>query len=224
MKLSLDPRKILETPGVYNAFQRLTRTREYRRRFMEGVPLPAGARVLEVGCGPGTNFQFLPERKDVRYVGCDLDAQYIAHAKSRYGDRAEFFAAPVGALQTLGPKRFDTVIAWGLLHHLKDHEVRTLADEVAGLLEPGGSFCTFDPCFTYEQPLVERLLTACDRGRFVRYPEQYVALLDRRFSEVREEVWPPGTILRFSVAVLNAVKAAAQAADADARTNALFAG
>ena len=49
MKLSLDPRKILETPGVYNAFQRLTRTREYRRRFMEGVPLPAGARVLAAG-------------------------------------------------------------------------------------------------------------------------------------------------------------------------------
>ena len=160
---NLDPRRILGVPAVYNTFQKLTRTREYRRRFMEGVPVGPGSRVLEVGCGPGTNFEFLAPRPDVRYVGCDSDTIYIAHARQRFGDRAEFIAAPVGELRALGQRRFNTALAWGLLHHIRDADVRTLAAEIADLLEPGGSFCTFDPCFTERQPLVERLLTASER-------------------------------------------------------------
>lgn len=207
MGMRFDLRRALEIPAVYNVFQKMTRTREYRQRFMERVPIAPGARVLEVGCGPGTNVEFLPQGRGVQFVGCDADGRYIAHAQQKYGNgSASFYAMPVGGLRTLGFDRFDTVLAWGLLHHISDADLRTLADEVDQLLESGGTFCTFDPCFTDRQTLVERVLTACDRGRYVRYPEHYAALLGTRFANVTLDVWPPGTILPYSVTVCIATK------------------
>jgi hypothetical protein len=80
------------------------------------------------------------------------------------------------------------VIALALLHHLNDAEVLTLCGEVVPLLEPGGIFMTGDPCFTPNQSRLERFITSCDRGRYVRYPEQYRALLARKFPVVDMEV------------------------------------
>ena len=202
----MDLRKILDIPAAYDFFQRVTRTREYRRKFMQFVPIPPGGNVLEIGCGPGTNVEYLPQDKSIRYVGCDSDSAYITHARSRYTDGAQFFDTPVGGLRSLGVGPFDTALAWGLLHHISDAQVRTLAEEVDDLLVPGGKFCTFDPCFTTEQGLIARVLTACDRGRYIRYPEHYSALLGERFSEIETQSWPPGTVLPFSVTVIVASK------------------
>jgi SAM-dependent methyltransferase len=182
-----DPRKALEVPSVYNFFQRAVGAHRPRRRFFEEHIAPlAPARVLEVGCGPGTNCEWMP--KDIEYVGCDLSASYVAHARERYGDRYEFHSAPVGELAALGLKPFKVIIAVALLHHLTDDEVLTLCREVAMLLEPGGTFMTGDPCFTNEQGRWERFITSRDRGRYVRYPEQYRALLLKAFPEVGMEV------------------------------------
>jgi SAM-dependent methyltransferase len=40
-------------------------------------------RVLDVGCGPGTNAIYF---SDVDYLGIDLNPQYILDAERRYGD------------------------------------------------------------------------------------------------------------------------------------------
>jgi SAM-dependent methyltransferase len=182
-----DPRKILEYPPVYNFFQWAVGANKPRRQFIEEQVVPLGnGRVLEVGCGPGTNCAFIP--RSIEYVGCDLSEAYIAYARQRHGDRAEFFAAPVGQLAALGLKPFHAVIAIAVLHHLSDAEILTLCGEVIPLLEAGGVFITGDPCFVSGQKRLERYITSCDRGRYVRYPEQYRALLARSFPVVDMEV------------------------------------
>lgn len=182
-----DARKVLEYPPVYNLFQRAVGADKPRRRFIEEHIAPLGSgRVLEVGCGPGTNCAWMPG--SIEYVGCDLSETYIAYAKQRYGDRAKFFSAPVGQLAALSLKPFKAVIALAVLHHLNDAEVLTLCNEVLPLLEAGGTFMTGDPCFVSGQNRVERFVTSCDRGRYVRYPEQYQALLAKRFPVIDMEV------------------------------------
>ena len=98
MSLSFwDPRKFLELPPVYNFFQKAVGADKGRRHFIEEFVAPlAGGRVLEVGCGPGTNCEWFPD--NIEYVGCDIDEKYIAYAKKQYGSRAEFYATPVGKL------------------------------------------------------------------------------------------------------------------------------
>jgi SAM-dependent methyltransferase len=183
-----DPRKFLESSAVYNFFQKAVGAHKPRQRFFADHVAPLGkARVLDVGCGPGTNCSWMPP--GIEYVGCDLSESYIAHARARYGSRGEFFAAPVGEVAKLGLKPFDAVIAVTILHHLSDAQVLTLCDEVRQLLVPGGVFITGDPCFAVGQSRLEHFITSCDRGRYMRYPEQYRALLLQRFPVVDEDVW-----------------------------------
>jgi SAM-dependent methyltransferase len=182
-----DPRKVLEYPPIYNLFQKAVGADKPRRAFIAKHIAPLGrARVLEVGCGPATNCAWMP--REIEYVGCDQDEKYIAYARQQYGDRAEFYAAPVGQLQELGLKPFKAVIALALLHHLSDAQVLALCDEVLPLLEPGGTLMTGDPCFVVGMKRLERFITSRDRGRYVRYPEQYRDLLARRFRCVDMEV------------------------------------
>lgn len=180
-----DPRKALELPSFYNFFQWAVRADKSRRKFVQEHIAPLGkTRVLEVGCGTGTNCGWMPT--EVEFVGCDLNKAYIEYAQKRYGNRAEFYATPVGQLASLQLKPFKVIIALALLHHLNDAEVLTLCDEVKPLLEPGGMLMTGDPCFLREQGRLERFVTSCDRGKHLRYPEQYRDLLAQRFPVVEE--------------------------------------
>jgi SAM-dependent methyltransferase len=202
-----DARKILEYPPLYNFFQRLVGADKARRHLIEQIIAPlAPARVLEVGCGPGTNCAWIP--CDIEYVGCDLSESYIAYAKQRYGDRAQFFAAPVGQLAQLELKPFRAVIALNLLHHLDDNEVLTLCDEVIPLLESGGTFVTADPCIVPGQSFLERFVTSCDRGRYVRFPDQYRQLFATRFPTVAMEVGRSNAVLTANAGVLLRARAA----------------
>jgi SAM-dependent methyltransferase len=182
-----DLRKPLELPWFYNTFQHLVGAGKSRQAFITKYILPLKPTcVLEVGCGPGTNCHLFPD--NITYVGCDCDRDYIAYAQKQFGNRAEFHAVPVGQLRALNVPPFDVVIALCVLHHLNDEQVLTLSDEVHGLLKPGGVFITGDPCFTAEQSKLEHFITSCDRGQYVRYPQDYVALLEKRFSRVRQEI------------------------------------
>jgi SAM-dependent methyltransferase len=181
-----DPRKLLESPQVYNLFQRFVGGNKGRQVFIAKYILPRKPnRVLEVGCGPGTNCRSFPD--GTAYVGCDCDNGYIAYAKKQFGKRAEFYAVPVGQLRQLGVPPFDMIIALSVLHHLNDEEVLTLSDEVHDLLKPGGLFITADPCFMTGQSKLERFITSCDRGKFVRFPEDCMKLLGKRFPRVTWE-------------------------------------
>lgn len=189
----LDPRRFLEFPPVYNFFQGIVGANEFRRQFMNThvIPRVSGGRLLEIGCGPGTMCRYVPE--NVSYIGCDVSARYIEYAQKQFAGRGQFFATPVGHLATLEVEQFDVIIALGLLHHLNDGEIITLCDEVLGLLRPGGSFITGDPCITQEQSRIGRFIAACDRGKYIRFPEQYRAIIEQRFTQVRQEVKPAGT-------------------------------
>jgi SAM-dependent methyltransferase len=182
-----DPRKVLEYPPIYNFFQNAVGADKPRRRFIEEHITPLGrARVLEVGCGPGTNCAWMPE--GVEYVGCDLNAAYIEYARERYTGRGEFYVAGVGELAALELRPFKAIYALAVLHHLSDAEVLTLCDEVLALLEPRGMLITGDPCFFDGQGRIEHFITSCDRGHFVRHPEQYRDLLAQRFPRVELQV------------------------------------
>jgi SAM-dependent methyltransferase len=183
----LDPRQLLSRPAVYDAFQALVGGNNSRRMFIDEFVAPlAGSRVLEVGCGPGTNCRWVPST--VAYVGTDISPEYVSHAQAAYGDRAEFYNCPVGKLATLDVGRFAAVIAVNLLHHLADAEVLDLCDEVKTLLDDGGVLITADPCITPQQSRLERRITLMDRGKHVRSPKEYEGLVRQRFDHAAVRV------------------------------------
>ncbi|MBB6178612.1 class I SAM-dependent methyltransferase [Pseudorhizobium flavum] len=68
-------------------------TRKYyllgRDRAIEGLQLPSGGRLLEVGCGTGRNLLAAHRRyPDARLYGLDISAEMLASARRHFEDRA----------------------------------------------------------------------------------------------------------------------------------------
>jgi SAM-dependent methyltransferase len=119
-------------------------------------------RVLDVGCGPGTNAAHF---RDVEYLGIDLNPGYIRDAERRFGPR--FRVADVTAMRLDGGPGYDCILVNSLLHHLPDAGVDPLLEHLATLLSPGGRVHVLDLVLPETRSLA-RLLALWDRGDFPR--------------------------------------------------------
>jgi SAM-dependent methyltransferase len=115
------------------------RYRDYAPWMKEaiGFDLFRGKRVLEVGCGTGTDLlQFA--RGGAQVTGIDLTPRSVEIARRRfevYGLSGEF---AIGDAEDLAfpDESFDAVYSFGVLHHTPDTERAT--GEIRRVLRPGG--------------------------------------------------------------------------------------
>ena len=100
---------------------------------IELLELPAGARVVEVGCGKGELLARLARRYDVHALGVDLSAEYIEEAGRRAPAGVRFEQRDMNALD-LPDESFDLAVShaagWG--------DVRVTLEHLARLVRPGG--------------------------------------------------------------------------------------
>ena len=114
-----------------------------RQRFLDeiGQYLPAGGRVLDVGCGFGLfSLYYASVRPELQIAGLDRNARRIAMARAaagrlglgnvRYevGDARDFRG---GAL-------FDAAYMLDIVHHIPEEAVRPLLEQLAKVLPAGG--------------------------------------------------------------------------------------
>ncbi len=195
-------RGILSNAAIYELWSRMVGGERERSIFIRNHVRPeANARVLDLGCGTGELLNHLPS--DVRYLGIDISSEYIARAEERLGERGEFCIGDATVINSwLG--EFDLVIAFGVLHHLDDKEVRALFRNSASALTSSGRIVTVDPVFTSNQSYARRALMARDRGRHVRTREAYVALANFNFMSVQSYVYHDLLRIPYSHCILEA--------------------
>lgn len=108
-----------------------------RARYLERLLalLPAGAELLELGCGAGVPVaRALAER--CRVTGVDISAAQIALAR-QHVPGATFIQADMAALD-FPPASFDAVVGFYSLIHLPRAEHAALLGRIASWLRPGG--------------------------------------------------------------------------------------
>lgn len=178
-------RTILARPSVYELWSSLVGARNGRSTLVREYARPVeGARVLDLGCGPGELVRHLGE---VDYVGVDMSEEYIAAAKRLFGKQGDFRIGDATRLDA-SLEDFDLVLAFGVLHHLSDGEAESLLRGAARALGKGGRFVSVDPTFVPRQSRAARFLVSKDRGEHVRVPDAYEALAARVFANVRRAV------------------------------------
>lgn len=173
--------RLLESPLVYRTWQAPFASAKLEP-FLARVDLAHTRRVLDVGCGPGTN---APIFAGADYVGIDINPEYIRVASSRYPGR--WVVGDVTDETVLPDQQFDCVFANSLMHHLDDRSVRSLLGRMARLTASGGRVHVLDLVLPATVS-AGRVLAQLDRGRFARPVEQWRSL----FSEhLREEHFQP---------------------------------
>lgn len=147
------------------------------RPLLADVDLSRVRRVIDVGCGPGTNARHFAHAE---YVGLDINADYIADARRRYG--RDFRVADVTRLApgTIDPA--DMILLNSLLHHLDDAETHRTLAALSPLVAPGGSVHILDLVLP-ERLSMARVMARLDRGRYARSVGDWRAIFSAHFDE-----------------------------------------
>ncbi|HEY2121474.1 MAG TPA: class I SAM-dependent methyltransferase [Candidatus Acidoferrum sp.] len=138
-------------------------------------------RVLDVGCGPGTNANYF---SDVDYLGIDLNPQYVRDAERRYGDsngRRRFLAVDAAKFVAPPRERFDFVLVNSFLHHVDDGVVKGILANLRNLLTEDGYVHILDLVLP-DNASVPRFLARFDRGDFPRPLERWHELFSEFFE------------------------------------------
>ena len=142
MSMSLQERLIVNTPfrdwfmrGEMAAFRRL-------------ADLPAGATVLDMGCGRGTSIRLILDMfRPQRLVAFDIDAALVAQARrlaQRLGEAVEVRVADATSIP-FADAEFDAAFDLGMLHHVPNW--RGALREIARALKPGGVLYFAEPSY-----------------------------------------------------------------------------
>ena len=129
---------VLETRGADPAQQ------EMRQEFLRAIPFPAGAGVLEVGCGTGVQVRRLATWPAVRnVVGVDPAPFLIQRANELAGSASNTrFEVAAGEDLPFAAAEFDVVVFDSTLCHMTDS--RAGLSEAYRVLKPGGTLAAFD--------------------------------------------------------------------------------
>ncbi len=178
-------RSVLAVPAAYRLWWRLVGGPAWAKVLVQDYIQPmAGARILEIGCGPGTILRYLPESE---YLGFDLSSKYIEMAKKRF-PHAQFVCERVSQFSLAKHHSFDLVLALGIVHHLEDGEAKQLFQIAHDALKPGGKLVTVDGVWTCAQSPAARWLLARDRGEFIRSEKEYMGIASQVFGSVKPSV------------------------------------
>lgn len=96
--------------------------------------LPAGAKILEIGCGTGHNLAMLGEFGHVD--GLELDDEARALSEQRLG--RTIMSSPLPELAGVPDRQYDLIGAFDVIEHIDDD--RAALASIAAKLKPGGKF------------------------------------------------------------------------------------
>lgn len=116
------------------------RLRGFKSRFAKEVSgyLPAQARILELGCGVGSDAAYFA-RQGHTVLACDFSTTVIERNR-REIEGVEFFVADIADPFSFEDSSFDLVYAHLSLHYYADEATRSIFAEISRLCRPGGVF------------------------------------------------------------------------------------
>jgi SAM-dependent methyltransferase len=133
----MDVSKTLSKPDLHNEWIRNLRTDRVNNfgfkalaRLIRKTDLKPGSRVLDAGCGTGTNSQWLANL-GYSVTGADFSEFALAQAKGDVEYRREDLTN-----LTFADAQFDAVFCVGVLMHIPD--VEKALEELIRVLKPGG--------------------------------------------------------------------------------------
>jgi SAM-dependent methyltransferase len=135
-------------------------------------------RVLDVGCGPGTNTHLFAHAD---YLGIDINPDYIAHARKTF--QRSFVVADVTTYELPPDQRFDFILLNSFFHHIGDSAVRRILSHLRTLLTPHGHIHILELVLPVRRSIA-LLFARLDRGDYPRPLTEWRVLFAENFDLV----------------------------------------
>jgi SAM-dependent methyltransferase len=174
---------VLEYPLVYRLWMAPFAEQKFAAVLAHN-DLTRARRVLDVGCGPGTNTHHFAQ---LEYLGVDLNERYIRTARRRHG--RDFIAADVCGYRAKPGDRFDFILVNSFLHHVDTPAVLDILTHLRSLLTEDGHVHILELVMP-PTPSIARQLALWDRGKFVRPLEEWEKIFSGIFEPVLFEPYP----------------------------------
>jgi SAM-dependent methyltransferase len=143
-------------------------------------------RVLDVGCGPGTNTRHFAHAD---YLGLDINPRYIIYARRLY--RREFVVTDVSKYESPADAKFDFILVNSFFHHIDLDGTRRILSHLGTLLTEDGHINILDLVLP-DRPGLPRSLARWDRGEYPRGLEEWRQIFSEAFEPVVFEHYPLG--------------------------------
>lgn len=169
--------RLLERTLVYRAWQAPFAEQKFAPILLHN-DVRSIRRVLDVGCGPGTNtHHFAP----CEYLGLDVNPEYVDHARRRH--KRDFLVADVTQYTAPEGAQYDCILVNSFLHHIDRPDTRRILSHLRSLLTRDGYVHVLELVLP-EGSSVARLLARWDRGAYARPLAEWHALLGECFEPV----------------------------------------
>jgi 2-polyprenyl-3-methyl-5-hydroxy-6-metoxy-1,4-benzoquinol methylase len=158
-------------------------------RVIDHLPRRPGQRLLDIGCFAGTFLGMLDPAVFEYQLGVDILPEQVAHAQAHHGlPNREFKHIPTLAGLADLTGSFDCITVIEVIEHLTPDEIRTVLEQSARLLRPGGQLVMTTPNYASTWPILELLI---NRFSDLSYEEQHITRftywnIARRLGEI----WP----------------------------------
>jgi SAM-dependent methyltransferase len=168
---------VMEVPLCYEAWSGLVNRPKVDAVL--GLMTEAGAdlgrvRLLDVGCGPGTNAEhFAPEG----YLGVDINPDYVVKASGKHPHHRFMHSDAAG--MNLADLCFDFILMNSFLHHVDDAAVVRVLGSVRDHLAAGGGVVIQEPLIPEAGNLPAHLLMRLDRGGYFRERGHWLRLFEQ---------------------------------------------
>ena len=174
--------RIMENTLAYRLWQAPFAEQKLAPVFAHNAGLRDVRRVLDVGCGPGTNTHHFAHAD---YLGVDYNPGYIADARRRHG--RDFVVADITQYDVAPDQRFDFVLVNSFLHHVDDASVRRILAHLATLLTDDGHVHALE--LVMPEPgergaSMARRMARWDRGDHARPLAEWRRLFEESFEPV----------------------------------------
>ena len=153
--------------------------------------MPAGSRVLELGCGPGIDAAALAEAGHA-VTAMDFAPNVIARNQAQYAAQANlhFIEGRIDAPYPFPDHAFDAVYAHLTLHYYRDADTRAIIAEIRRVLAPGGWLlfackAPGDPAHGRGVEIEPNLFDLNGKVRHFFTPEYAESLLSSGFTDIR---------------------------------------
>lgn len=174
---------LLERTAVYSLWQAPFATAKLTPVLAHN-DISRSRRVLDVGCGPGTNTHLFAHAD---YLGIEINQDYVEHARRKHNRR--FVVADVTTYDDAAGGDFDFILVNSFLHHIDTPSTNKILARLQSWLAEDGHIHLLELVSSGDRSIAQ-YMADWDRGKYPRPLADWRSLFEQHLDIVVFEPYP----------------------------------